>query len=37
LDKKGLRTGAWKNYYPDGKIMSKINYLNGVKNGLTVD
>jgi len=32
-DKNGMETGLWKNFYPDGKIMTEITYLAGKYNG----
>ncbi len=32
-DKQGLKQGAWKDFYPDGKVKSEINFIGGKKSG----
>lgn len=35
FDEKGLKTGIWRTYFPNGMLESEISYKDGKKDGLT--
>jgi antitoxin component YwqK of YwqJK toxin-antitoxin module len=36
LNDKGLRHGYWEQYYPNGNLWYKGNYVNGERDGYRV-
>ena len=33
-NEQGLEQGPWEDYYSNGNLMYKLNYINGKKHGL---